>query len=962
MNKKTFVDVMSFWRDVEALSPQDIPKSSPSDPHEPTRDCAGDTPLPWLDSGFKQREIPASKAWRHSVYAAIYQRSQFIDLLAERIGKQPNVFEERLTGLSSVFFLAFDERGRPLLETFVISMAAWAYGIVETESLAALHKGNACDPDCLKVPSVELDLPPSNTGLLGFDAQQDGLRKELAWRLGNLPDGKPVDGLWLADFAELVIDKCKVRNLVGRELKHRIQSLQVNRPKDKEATVHSKSQDDFLNSFVIKDLNRVIAAGFPEAGIGLKRFLEPPTNIERIDVRKEKERALDFLNPECFPEGCWPAKRPLVWSQQLAVNSIWQHLRAANGIFAVNGPPGTGKTTLLRDVVAAVVVERAKVLAEHGSRLLGLKQSMTVGNRTIPYYTMDPALAGFSIVVASSNNGAVENVSLELPRDEAIDSTWKGRVKFYGDLASDLLGQTAWAMISARLGKKDNRSKFVDTFWWQGGEDGKKTAGLRERLHAISQRTANPVVPWELAVNDFSKALSVERVFRRRLAALKKLPDLMGARPRLWKSLFSLGIAHWTWRADVRHALAELKTPNMNVTMKCMRAKIDDVEVELTKSRALLGSDWPDLSASDEDQERSSPWTHEDWRRSRIEVFVAALNLHRAFIEENARKMMANLGVMMDVIRGGIPDPKVRSIGLESLAIACPVISTTFASASNLFGELGPESIGWLLIDEAGQATPQHAAGSIWRARRVVAVGDPMQLEPIVTLPSIVQASLAKCNGNIGSYWHPTQTSVQRLADQATPIGTFVGKDGEAIWVGAPLRVHRRCDNPMFAISNTIAYDGMMVHQKTPSPRATKWPRSEWIDVKKASNEGNWLPAEGDAVADLLGRLSNCGVPSGDIFLISPFRDVARQLLRLSQDYRLNPERVGTVHTTQGKQANVVILVLGGGTVGARDWAASKPNLLNVAVTRAESRLYVIGDRVDWRGRRFFDVLSRELN
>jgi superfamily I DNA and/or RNA helicase len=40
------------------------------------------------------------------------------------------------------------------------------------------------------------------------------------------------------------------------------------------------------------------------------------------------------------------------------------------------------------------------------------------------------------------------------------------------------------------------------------------------------------------------------------------------------------------------------------------------------------------------------------------------------------------------------------------------------------------------------------------------------------------------------------------------------------------------------------------------------------------------------------------------------------------------------------------------------DGAAGKPDLLNVAVSRARRRVYVIGDREAWVTHRHFDVLA----
>jgi superfamily I DNA and/or RNA helicase len=64
-------------------------------------------------------------------------------------------------------------------------------------------------------------------------------------------------------------------------------------------------------------------------------------------------------------------------------------------------------------------------------------------------------------------------------------------------------------------------------------------------------------------------------------------------------------------------------------------------------------------------------------------------------------------------------------------------------------------------------------------------------------------------------------------------------------------------------------------------------------------------------------------------------------------------DRVGTIHTVQGREADTVILVLGAPNAsqnGARSWAAGTPNILNVAVSRAKQDFYVIGSHGAWSG------------
>jgi len=124
-----------------------------------------------------------------------------------------------------------------------------------------------------------------------------------------------------------------------------------------------------------------------------------------------------------------------------------------------------------------------------------------------------------------------------------------------------------------------------------------------------------------------------------------------------------------------------------------------------------------------------------------------------------------------------------------------------------------------------------------------------------------------------------------------------------------------------------------------------------WIQASGTSQD-NWVPAEGRALQDLLALLSKDGVKAEHIAVITPFKAAQAHLKRMLPDKMVS----GTIHTMQGKEAPIVILVLGGNTAGpgARNWAVSEPNLLNVAATRAKRRFYVIGDRNDWKNRALF--------
>jgi hypothetical protein len=454
-----------------------------------------------------------------------------------------------------------------------------------------------------------------------------------------------------------------------------------------------------------------------------------------------------------------------------------------------------------------------------------------------------------------------------------------------------------------------------------------------------------------------------------------------------------------------RDELAEIRRRVLE-QLRLARAAAAEARRVLEQARAAWGEHLPEgwEQLDDSRRELSSPWSDGEFCAARTRVFLAALNLHRAFVVANAWTVRLNLLLLKEVFAGVVPQDAAPAVW-QSLFLVMPVVSTTFASCGRLFGPLGQESLGWVLIDEAGQAAPQAAVGALWRARRAVLVGDPLQLEPVVPLPLSVQQRLRHAYG-VDEAWLPSRTSAQRVADRTNRWGTTLETrrqpDGELdpVWVGAPLRVHRRCERTMFELSNDIAYEGLMVYGAAEKPfpgpefcqecvdedrhgcRTCAYPLSCWVDVAPGESVGKWVPEEGAALKRMLTVLHRqWGIGLHRVRILSPFRDVVSGCARTVRGMRLGddvpagvaPEvyrkqvsdfvkdHIGTVHTMQGKESDVVILVLGTHPregAHARAWAAEKPNLLNVAVSRAKRRLFVIGHQESWRKEPYFDLLA----
>jgi hypothetical protein len=685
-------------------------------------------------------------------------------------------------------------------------------------------------------------------------------------------------------------------------------------------------------------------------------------------------------------------------------------------VLAIDGPPGTGKTTLLLSVIATMWVERA------------------VEGADAPL-----------IVATSTNNQAVVNILEAFAKvkeqQNSLSGRWLPGILSYGQfLPARSLGELAKGksfpvhivtdsaqglqhdaqVFENREGLQKGRTEYLDKFRAAFPEC--PHGGIREAATFLQDRIKERVTHVRSAIAalrtlaDFIEPAKISKVACEARAAqfegqiLKLTSREQGAREKFtlgktlradWKEHLSTEpwwrslLAAWRFKSprqsrdDSFCARSAVRYEDLiGESLRGVRSRTD-VEALID---ALLKSCEAEVSAATESL-REAVAGSESCSRARaqlqrlepadsdgsIEAFQAALDLGARF---QAFKLAAHywearylIEVESQLLQTEAIYDSRNPVKLEQLyrrlakLFPCSV-ATAYTLPARYMGWMGKDPrplfgvIDLLIVDEAGQVTPEVGVLSFALAKQALVVGDVDQLSPIWGVSATLDAVNAlRCglvssprdkDGFPGTPLASFGGSVMRIAQRASPFAQHPTRGR-----GMLLREHRRCWPEIIEVCNELVYGGLLICERPKGDRKIL-PSLGYVHIpgiERFSGRSRYNLTEAAAIAKWL-RLRRAEIesafkddnkPFGQLVaVVTPFVAQAKAIrAALRSEFGADPKiTVGTIHALQGAECRVVIFSPTYG-IGTRPGSTSfdqNTAMLNVAISRAQDAFLVFGN------------------
>lgn len=404
--------------------------------------------------------------------------------------------------------------------------------------------------------------------------------------------------------------------------------------------------------------------------------------------------------------------------------------------------------------------------------------------------------------------------------------------------------------------------------------------------------------------------------------------DLPAAQRLLAKASDTRGFLG-AWRARwAERKLQYLADAGADVTLSDLDSVLEAAAAEAAIRRGLAGgglaltSAWDQLESDDRAHRTAVGLAIEGERRSR---------------RNSRRKSTRAVAVLASALRAGRVKRRqiLRDLSGSDFLDVLPLWIGTLQDIDNTL-PVAPAMFDVVIFDEASQIDQMRAAPALARAKRAMVVGDPRQLRHVSFVSDDAMERAAAD--------HEIEPQLGRLLDvRRNSLFDAAAGVAAVTW----LDEHFRSVPHIIAFSARKFYSGNL-RLMTQHPASEERDAIHTVTVSGHRDNSGVNRAEVQEVLRQIERLAARGDSS--IGVVSPFRAQADALedailnAFAPDDIDLLGLRVGTVHSFQGNERDVVIISL---ALANRDAPGSlrfvqDPNLFNVLVTRARHETVVV--------------------